>query len=355
MTYLPRLALFAVPVAAALGLTPVAHAASEKGFYGALGGGGVLTEDAETEPGLGAVPGAEASFDVGFGALGAVGYDWGDLRSEFELSYRRSELDGISGFANTDGHLSNLGVMVNALYDFDTASAVTPYIGAGVGLAHLGTDNWKSGAVGLTDDSTAEFAYQGIVGLSMAITDRLDLFADYRYLASVDPTFSDVVTGGQFDTEYRTHNLFAGIRYYFNPPAPVSVAAPAPVRVAAPAPAPVKEPIPTFIVFFDWDRANIRPDAETILREAIAATQKYGVARVVLTGHADKSGAATYNMGLSQRRAANVRDWMQGNGLSDTAFDLVARGETSPLVDTADGVREPRNRRVEIVLEDTRP
>ena len=105
-----------------------------------------------------------------------------------------------------------------------------------------------------------------------------------------------------------------------------------------------------FIVFFDWDRSDITPQAAAILDNAAAAYQQTGSAQVVLAGHADRSGSAQYNVGLSQRRADAVRSYLAGRGVPDGAMATEAFGESRPLVETADGVREPQNRRVEITF-----
>jgi outer membrane protein OmpA-like peptidoglycan-associated protein len=103
-----------------------------------------------------------------------------------------------------------------------------------------------------------------------------------------------------------------------------------------------------FIVFFDWNKSDITAEASSILDNAANAFATTGQARVQLAGHADKSGKDEYNVGLSQRRADAVKAYMAGKGVPDTAVATEAFGESKPLVDTADGVREPQNRRVEI-------
>jgi outer membrane protein OmpA-like peptidoglycan-associated protein len=70
----------------------------------------------------------------------------------------------------------------------------------------------------------------------------------------------------------------------------------------------------------------------------------------MLSGNADKSGSADYNVGLSQRRADAVRSYLSGRGVPDTAVSTEANGESRPLVETADGVREPQNRNVQITF-----
>jgi outer membrane protein OmpA-like peptidoglycan-associated protein len=103
-----------------------------------------------------------------------------------------------------------------------------------------------------------------------------------------------------------------------------------------------------FIVFFDWNKADITEQASAILDNAAAAYAQTGSAQVMLAGNADKSGTADYNIGLSQKRADNVKAYLAGHGVPDGAMTTQAFGEDKPLVDTADGVREPQNRNVQI-------
>ena len=88
--------------------------------------------------------------------------------------------------------------------------------------------------------------------------------------------------------------------------------------------------------------------ASSILDNAITQYQNCGNAQVMLAGHADRSGSDQYNVGLSQRRATNVRGYLASHGIPDGVMTQEAFGESRPLVETADGVREPQNRRVEI-------
>jgi hypothetical protein len=105
------------------------------------------------------------------------------------------------------------------------------------------------------------------------------------------------------------------------------------------------------MVFFDWDRSNLSTQAENTLKQAADAYKTRGSARVTATGHTDKSGPENYNMALSLRRANTVKDSLVRNGVPASAISVIGKGETQPLVQTADGVREPQNRRVEIVID----
>jgi len=124
------------------------------------------------------------------------------------------------------------------------------------------------------------------------------------------------------------------------PPPPVQA-------VAAPPPATVQAP--SFMVFFDWDRSNLSPQAIGTIQQAAAAYKSNSGARVTAVGHTDTSGPNNYNMALSMRRATAVKGALVQAGVPASAIDTIGKGEESPMVPTADGVREPQNRRVEIL------
>lgn len=119
---------------------------------------------------------------------------------------------------------------------------------------------------------------------------------------------------------------------------------------AAPPPPPPPPPA-SFMVFFDWDRSNLSAQAMSTIQQAAQAYKTRGSARVTATGHTDTSGSEAYNMALSLRRANTVKDALVQNGVPAQSISVIGRGEASPLVATGDGVREPQNRRVEIVMD----
>ena len=92
-------------------------------------------------------------------------------------------------------------------------------------------------------------------------------------------------------------------------------------------------------MFFDWDKSDLTPKATQIIAEAASDSKTAGVTTLSVSGYTDTSGTPNYNQGLSERRAKAV------------AGQLVTDGETHLLVPTGPGVREPQNRRVEIVLQ----
>lgn len=105
-----------------------------------------------------------------------------------------------------------------------------------------------------------------------------------------------------------------------------------------------------YLVFFAWDRADLTPTAEQVLDGVAKAALEGRPQRVLVDGHADRSGPESYNLALSQRRAEVVAAALRARGVPGDAMSLQAFGETRPRVPTADGVREPQNRRVEILF-----
>jgi len=106
----------------------------------------------------------------------------------------------------------------------------------------------------------------------------------------------------------------------------------------------------TFLVFFDFDKYDLTPEAQRVVAEAAAAYESDGMARVTVTGHTDTVGSAEYNQALSERRANAVAKELVANGVPADAIVTIGEGETNPLVPTGDGVAEPQNRRVEIAM-----
>jgi outer membrane protein OmpA-like peptidoglycan-associated protein len=106
----------------------------------------------------------------------------------------------------------------------------------------------------------------------------------------------------------------------------------------------------TFQVFFDFDRYNIEVTAAQIIDQAAMSAKKGNITRIELIGHTDAAGTVAYNQGLSERRADAVKKQLIKDGVPAAEITAIGVGKAKQLVPTADGVREPQNRRTEILL-----
>ncbi|MBV8393499.1 MAG: OmpA family protein [Alphaproteobacteria bacterium] len=317
-------ALIALPMVAANAQSMFTPGQSSPGFYiGAEGGLNWLLNSSgyqSTSNFLGA----------GYAIGGKVGYDFVGPRVELEGLYHNNSVAGTvyfpAGPAYVNGQINQVSVMANLLYDFAPGATITPYVGAGAGIAFV-----DPGLAGGCTMCSTQFAYQGIVGLGYNIDPNWRINLDGRYYGTTNTS------------QFQNNNiaLMLGVSYKFGQAETVAAPPPAPAPVAA----------PSFMVFFDWDRSDLSAQAVNTIHQVSAAFKQKGSARVTATGHTDRSGPDDYNMALSLRRANAVKDALVRDGVPATAISVIGRGESQPLVPTADGVREPQNRRVEIVLQ----
>ena len=267
--------------------------------------------------------------DTGWAAGGKVGYDFVGPRFEIEGMYHSNNGSAVvifpTGYANVRGRIEQVSVMGNVLYDFFPGATVTPYVGAGAGVAFVDA-NIQGCSLCLT-----MFAYQGILGIGYNATPAMRIGLEGRYYGTTNP-------GAYFN-----NNIMAllSLSYKFGQP---EMAPPPPPSAPSVAP-------PSFMVFFDWDRSNLSQQALNTIKQAADAFKQKGNARITATGHTDTSGPESYNMALSLRRANAVKDALVREGVPAQAISVVGRGEQGLLVQTGDGVREPQNRRVEIVVQ----
>ncbi len=307
--------------------------------------------------------------DIGAVGLGSLGFGFGNgLRAEVEGNYRESEIDritGPTGRVGSSGYLRQYGVMGNVLFDFDLSSfgirpdGFMPYIGGGAGYVWTDIKNARLNVRGSgfrLDDSDGNLAYQAILGAAWGLggaVPGLSITSEVRYFGTLNPTLDlDRTSGpaqagvpGSIKPDNNNISVLLGVRYALlaPPPAPAAAAAPA-VPPAPPATA------RTYLVFFDWNRADLTSRAREIIGEAAQNARRVSSTRIEVAGHADRSGTPQYNQRLSQRRAEVVASELVARGISREEIGVTAFGESRPLVPTADGVREPQNRRVEIVL-----
>ena len=124
------------------------------------------------------------------------------------------------------------------------------------------------------------------------------------------------------------------------------------VAMPLPLPSPTRSPscdsALAATLFFDWDSIVLPANADETVAFVTANKAACGWNKFSIIGHTDRSGSDSYNDALSKRRAEAVSARMQAAGLSASALMVSGRGEAEPKVSTADGARNPTNRRVEI-------
>ncbi len=361
-------ALLAAPVSAVAQTAP--------GPYVSLGAGVGLQQNevALANPATGRTYNNFWSFGPGFSSQVSIGYALGNgLRAEIEGDFLSNPVRGYGPSSvprQATGTEQKYGGMVNVMYDVNLGLPVFPYLGVGVGGQVVGQNGFSQAPVGFVfppgagasgGQSIGAFAYQAIAGVAwpIAAVPGLSLTAEYRFLGIdagdagfVRHAYADTPSGPvqigvaktQFVNDFN-HSFLLGLRYALSAPPvpPPPVAAPV---TAAPAPAPTR----TYLVFFDFDRADLNERARQIIAEAAAASARVQLTRIEVNGHTDAAGTPAYNQALSLRRAEAVKGELVRDGVAERDIAVRGLGQTQPLVPTAPGAREPQNRRVEIIL-----
>src|SRR6516162_9891303 len=367
-------------------LTSNTGSVSSATFTGPTGGG-------FTTPRVGNVtPNINSGFNVG--ARG--GLQGGPFRFEEEYSYRNNGMDGVTFYnrfggtfttsgSHGQGQFTSNSIMTNAIYDFGTWAwnwwvPITPHIGGGVGGVHVNETAsinrfTLNNPIGfpinpsspnsvapqtfggtLLHGNSWQFGYQAIGGFRYDFSPTIAFDLDYRYLGTTDPTINNSArfpfpggTGGtnccahgSYTTSYHTHNIVASVTMKFGAP----VAPPPPLPPAPPPPPPPK----VFLVFFDWDKYNITPEGEKIIELAAQQYKAGGSVRIQVNGYTDTTGSFAYNQRLSERRANAVAGRLAALGVARSDMAVAGHSFNDLRVPTPLGVREPQNRRVEIVF-----
>jgi OOP family OmpA-OmpF porin len=339
------------------------------GLYVSLGAGYNLLQDIFDHPRLSpqTLPSTRYRFGPGYVGAGSIGWGLGNgLRLELEGAYDYNDVINRVRTAlpsQTTGSQGTYGLFGNVFYDIDPTkfgideTVVQPYVGAGVGVlwtrfAPLSSVS-QNGDVFRLGGTGTNFAYQGIVGFGfpIAAVPGLKFTTDYRLIGiqvnsgAVGESFTQagLSKGTVSLSPAFLHQFTVGFAYAFNHP-------PAASPMEEPAPQPAQLPSRSYLVFFDWDRADLTDRARQIIDEAAQASTRVQTTRIEVQGNADSSGTAAYNQALSLRRARVVEAELMRRGVPGGEIAIQAFGDTRPLVATAAGVREPQNRRVAIIL-----
>ncbi len=165
--------------------------------------------------------------------------------------------------------------------------------------------------------------------------------------AGVNSKYTDPY--GTFQTSEQfipPRQIMGTVSYSFGGPVSEPASPPA-AYVPPPAVAPT---VPkSYLVFFDFNKSDLTPQATEIVDTAAKNAGPAKVTQLTVTGHTDTVGSDAYNMRLSRRRAESVAAQLEKDGIASSEIEIVAKGKRDLLVPTGDGVREPQNRRVQIV------
>ncbi|HYL33547.1 MAG TPA: OmpA family protein [Stellaceae bacterium] len=299
----------------------------------------------------------------GFTAGGAVGWKLDQLRLELGLDFSSSGIKQVNlnnaPASTASGSVKNTSGMVRALWDLRTGTPFVPYIGIGVGASHVTLDSVRANGADLSNSSDTVFVYEPVLGVNYLVLPNLALGLEYRYFATVDPSFA-YAPGGRLGLKNESHNVLASLTWYFGVPQPAPDVQPGPPAYqpsaqsgpqAVPPASPPAPPAPlSYVVFFDLNSAALTPQGHDVVAAAAAAFQQNTKTQIKLTGYTDTSGAAHYNLALSKARADAVRNALVKLGVPEADIGVSWEGEANPRVPTANGVREPQNRRVEILI-----
>jgi outer membrane protein OmpA-like peptidoglycan-associated protein len=202
-------------------------------------------------------------------------------------------------------------------------------------------------SVNASQGNSTEVGWTAGAGAEYMFSPAWSAKLEYRHsdLGNFTYACSAASCGGAAQTikaSYSTDAILAGLNFHFGAPPP-----PPPAPVAMPAPPPAAPKV--FIVFFDWDKDVVTPEGQQIIMQAADAYKSGAPVQIQVTGYTDRSGSPGYNQRLSERRANNVARALAALGVPKSQMAVSGRGENDNRVPTADGVREPQNRRVEIV------
>lgn len=193
--------------------------AGDPGMYAAVSGGLIVPSDVEiSKPGNS----ADASRKVGYTIGGAVGFDFGtNVRAEAEINYKANDTNELKEATGTKGYtstISALSFMANAYYDLHSLGSygVMPYVGAGVGVARLSTNDGviAGGTTFVQDGSDTVLAYQAGLGVAYTISPKALLDVGYRYFRTADAKFKDP-SANVVTMTYDNHTILAGLRFLF--------------------------------------------------------------------------------------------------------------------------------------------
>ncbi|HTJ63672.1 MAG TPA: TonB-dependent receptor [Alphaproteobacteria bacterium] len=240
-----------------------------------------------------------------------------------------------------------------------TADYTLPFVPEDMGNVHFIANYVHTGRIQYSTDQVEPFGDEpgyGLLDLRINWNDVAGQPIDAAFfMTNVTDNLYSIGKFGIYSTEGFVSQLYGepqmwgfSVKYRFGgaEEPETAPAAYVPPPVAAPAPAPK-----SYLVFFDFNKSDLTPQATQIVDTAAKNASAGKVTQLTVTGHTDTVGSDAYNMRLSRRRAESVAAQLEKDGVAASEISIVAKGKRGLLVPTADGVREPQNRRVQIVFD----
>jgi len=160
---------------------------------------------------------ADVDYDTGYGVGLLMGYDFGEWRLDVEGSYRTSSVDTLNvnsaPSTTSGGDLEVSALMINGYYDFEMPGDVSPYLGAGIGVARVSLDGYTSSGTLIVDDSDTVFAGQLSAGVLYALNEQVSLDLGYRYMMTGDAELN--APSGKLETDADNHLILVGVKFHF--------------------------------------------------------------------------------------------------------------------------------------------
>lgn len=103
-------------------------------------------------------------------------------------------------------------------------------------------------------------------------------------------------------------------------------------------------------IYFESGSAQIKPESFGVLDQVAATLIENSGVLVRVAGHTDSDGSASYNQGLSERRANSVLDYLVRKGVAGNTLTTIGYGEESPVVPNTSAGNKAQNRRIEFTV-----
>lgn len=200
---------------------------SHEHFYIGTSGYATFMDDVETtldDSNIAANNVTEIAYKKGVGFSGALGYEPPTVRNflsqsrfELELSYRKADIENDNVLSlipdETLGTNTTMALMLNAYYDAENHTPITPYVGLGVGFAHVQLDD--AARLGLADENDLTAAYQVMTGFIVKPKEsQLSFFGGYRYFKNIQEVKFSSTGGNAIEIDNQSHNIEAGFRFH---------------------------------------------------------------------------------------------------------------------------------------------